>query len=166
MSAADLLQALRQDGFTLKCQGHSLLVTPAGQLCPEFRAAIKTHRGELLRLLRDAPVSVPAGARLFFSDADGRPCKAEDAFMWCWEGAPRWFYTCDYLPPASALTLRPSAAPRCPDCARQALRIVWQVFSNGTKHLRCECAHCKRFLKHLKPPPGNVDLEYHYEATP
>ena len=112
------------------------------------------------------PVAVlpPAGVRLFFSDDDGRPCKAEDSFMWCWEGGPRWFYTSKNPPPPSGLTLRSGYPARCPSCAQRSLRTAWQTFSNGAQHLRCECAVCGRFIKHLKPPPANVDLEYRQVA--
>jgi hypothetical protein len=167
MTAAQLLQDVCRAGFALKCDGESILVAPAGQLPPDLRAAIKTHRRELLDLLREPTVSVsagtptpPPGARLFFSDADGRPCKAEDAYLWCWEGGPEWYYTYKNPPPPCCLVLRPDSPVRCPGCARRSLRVAWQTFSNGTNHLRCECAVCGRFIKHLKPPPDNVCLEY------
>jgi hypothetical protein len=122
MTAAQLLQDIRRAGLTLKCDGESILVAPAGQLPPDLRAGIKTHRRELLDLLREPTVSVPAptvtpppGARLFFSDADGRPCKPEDAYLWCWDGAPEWLHAHKHTPPHCGLSLRPGrrgAAPR------------------------------------------------------
>jgi hypothetical protein len=42
--------------------------------------------------------------------------------------------------------------------------VAWQTFKNGTNHLRLECAQCGRFLRMLKPPPGNPDLEYRATA--
>ena len=166
MTATDLLQDIRRLGLTIKAEGDALRVAPAGRLPPALREAAKTHRRELLALLRPASVSVlappapPAGVRLFFSDAWGRPCKAEDTYMWCWEGAPRWLYARDFPVPSHTLGLRPDYPARCPHCAQRSLRVAWQEFSNGTMHLRCECGVCGRFIKHLKPPPNNLALEY------
>jgi hypothetical protein len=112
------------------------------------------------------PGRIRPGVRLFFSDDDGRPCKAEDAFMWCWEGAPQWCFTVEHFEhhahpvPPHRLVMRAGARLRCGRCARHELRVTSQQFSNGKIHLRCECAVCGRFLKHLKPPPDNLDLEY------
>lgn len=111
-----------------------------------------------------AIVLPPPGARLFFSDADGRPCAPEGALLWTWEGAATWLYADRNPSPAAVIALRPDYPVRCPDCARHALRVAWQTFSNGTKHLRCECGVCGRFLAHLKKPPDNLDLEYRFVA--
>jgi hypothetical protein len=171
MTATDLLQDIRRLGLTIKAEGDALRVAPAGRLPPELRDAAKIHRRELLALLRPLRVSVPAsppvpraGARLFFSDDWGRPCKAEGAYMWCWDGAGRWLYARDFPVPAHTLALRPDYPARCPSCARREFRVAWQEFSNGTMHLRCECGVCGRFIKHLKPPPNNLALEYRAAA--
>lgn len=102
----------------------------------------------------------PPGVRLFFSDDDGRPCKPDDAYMWCWEGAPRWIYTLDFPPPEPVLSLLPVCPIRCSSCAQRSLRVVWRTTSDGWKQLRCECAVCGRFIDYLKQAPVNADLEY------
>jgi hypothetical protein len=53
--------------------------------------------------ISEGPYQAPAppkGATLFCQDAAGRPCDARHAFMWCWSGAPRWFYTARHPVPA------------------------------------------------------------------
>jgi hypothetical protein len=102
--------------------------------------------------------------RLFFGDEVGRPCRPEDASHWTWEGAPRWLYTREHPAPAHEMVMRADVTARCPGCARRALRVRWHEFKGGRKHLRCECAVCGRFLKHLKPPPANPDIEYQVPA--
>jgi hypothetical protein len=38
----------------------------------------------------------PPGARLYFGDQRGRPCEADKADHWTWEGGPMWFKTAAY----------------------------------------------------------------------
>jgi hypothetical protein len=108
----------------------------------------------------------PPGARLFFGDEYSRQCRPEDSYHWCWSGsaahdrAPTWFYTATTGVPAHELIVRPDYPARCSSCVERRLRVAWQRFKNDTMHLRLECAVCGRFIKMLKPPPGNVDLEY------
>jgi hypothetical protein len=106
------------------------------------------------------PPAPPVGARLFFGDAAGRPCAPEDAFLWTWEGAPAWFRAGEYALPAHDLTLWAGASKRCRSCVGRELRLSWQEFRNGVKHLRCDCALCGRFVGHVGAPPGNPDVEY------
>jgi len=55
MSAADLLQQLRLEGFGLTVDGDRLIVTPATELTDERRALIRQHKTELLALLSEWP---------------------------------------------------------------------------------------------------------------
>src|SRR5262245_52981689 len=48
----------------------------------------------------------PPGARLFFQGEDGRPCGPEEAYLWCWERGPSWFYVSDVPPPPQRVVLR------------------------------------------------------------
>ena len=34
----------------------------------------------------------PSGVRLFFQDQTGRACRANECYMWTWEGGTRWYY--------------------------------------------------------------------------
>jgi len=51
MSAAELLQRLRLEGFGLTVDGDRLIVTPGSELTDEFREAIRTAKPALLRIL-------------------------------------------------------------------------------------------------------------------
>jgi hypothetical protein len=114
---------------------------------------------------KDTPTP-PPGARLLFGDDNGRPCAPEDSHHWTWASwlthprAPTWFYTAQTGIPPNELTIRPDYPARCPACVERSLRVAWQEFSNKTMHLRLECARCGKFIKMLKPPPGNPDLEW------
>jgi hypothetical protein len=119
------------------------------------------------------PVPVPpVGARLFFGGEDGNPCLPEESFHWCWSGEPdrwarseKWFNTKETGMPAHELAVRPDYLARCPTCAVLKLAVVWKVIKNGEKRLRLECGVCGRYLRALKLPPGNVDLEYRATAA-
>jgi hypothetical protein len=56
MSAPQLLADLTAAGFTLTAQGGSLVVSPSSRLTDAQRAAVRTHRADLLALVtrRDA----------------------------------------------------------------------------------------------------------------
>jgi hypothetical protein len=41
----------------------------------------------------------PPGATLHFAAQTMRPCSPADAFMWTWEGAPRWYHVAEYPVP-------------------------------------------------------------------
>ncbi len=46
-------------------------------------------------------VDIPAGATLVVVDTNMHPCSSsEDAYMWTWVGASRWFYVADFSIPA------------------------------------------------------------------
>jgi hypothetical protein len=47
----------------------------------------------------DAPPVVPEGRALLFQDVNGRPTEATNAYLWTWEGGPRWFYAAEHPPP-------------------------------------------------------------------
>jgi hypothetical protein len=38
------------------------------------------------------PPAPPKGTTLFLQTEKGRPAAATEAFIWTWEGAPRWYY--------------------------------------------------------------------------
>jgi hypothetical protein len=44
------------------------------------------------------PTIPPAGAKLYFQDAYGRPSSQGESEMWTWEGAPQWYRTDDNAP--------------------------------------------------------------------
>jgi hypothetical protein len=165
MTAADLLDACHARGVGLFIEGGRLRYrAPAGALDADLLAALKARRDELLEALhRPAPEGrpdPPPGARLFFLDGRGRPGGPDGSYLWTWEGAARWYYTARHAPPPFDLVLRPGYSKGCASCVRQALRLSWQEFTNGTKHLRCDCGVCGRFVAHIGPPPKNPDVEY------
>src|SRR5215469_11235624 len=55
MTAAELLADLQDQGFQLSPEGAGLRVRFAARLTPEQRQAIRTHKAELLALLRQPP---------------------------------------------------------------------------------------------------------------
>jgi hypothetical protein len=91
---------------------------------------------------------------------DARRCLPEQCYMWTWHHAEQWVYARVAPVPAHELVVRPGSPIRCRRCSRQDLRCLWQTFSGGRKQLRCECAICGGFVRHLSPPPGNLHLEY------
>jgi hypothetical protein len=167
MTGAELLDRLSRQGFTLAAEGRGIRVTPASRLSPVLRDAIRAYRDDLLSVLAGRWASLPGecaspppGARLYFGDEDGRPCAPEDAHHWTWEGAPQWLYAARHPPPPHELALRPGYPKRCPRCVARRLRLSWQEFKGGTRHLRCDCGVCGRFVAHLTPPPKNPGVEY------
>jgi hypothetical protein len=43
---------------------------------------------------------------------------------------------------------------------RRALRLSWQSFKDGKKHLRCDCLVCGAHVRFLTPDPwDNPDVE-------
>lgn len=48
----DILSLLRRDGLTLTAEDDRLIVEPAGSITEQHRALIRTHKAELLDLLR------------------------------------------------------------------------------------------------------------------
>jgi hypothetical protein len=83
---------------------------------------------------------------------------------WCWEGGPQWFEIKERPVPPWEFAVAAHFRQRCPRCVRRELRVVSQTFTNGTKHLRCACALCGKFLAHLKAPPG-TDVVFKARAT-
>ena len=63
MGAPDLLQHLREAGFTLAPDdGGGIRVAPSASLAGAHRQAIRHHRAELLALLRELRPTLIAGA--------------------------------------------------------------------------------------------------------
>jgi hypothetical protein len=60
MGARELLADLTRDGFVIEPEGDALLIRPAARLTAALRAAIRTHKPELLALLRDDLASTTA----------------------------------------------------------------------------------------------------------
>jgi hypothetical protein len=122
MTAADLLERLRAEGFSLVPEGGGICVRPASRLTAAWRQAIRTHKAELFVLLAATEVAAPAppgptgptpppGARLFFEGHDGRPCgPGGNVRLWTWEGAPRCYYA-DVDPPPGARKERGRGTP-------------------------------------------------------
>jgi hypothetical protein len=100
----DLMDQCRQRGIALYVAGDELRFRGRrGAMTQELRQALRDRRAETLAALRSRVVAagpeVPRGARLFFQDDRGRPCRPESAHMWCWSGGPRWFYVAEHAPP-------------------------------------------------------------------
>jgi hypothetical protein len=112
MTAHDLRASLRGHKVRLFLDGGDTVVriwapVPVAEMPAGLLAEARTRKGELLDLLRSEAAAGPPGVRLYFADESGRPCAAEDATMWCWEGGPRWFHTSDRPVPAEAPSSRP-----------------------------------------------------------
>jgi hypothetical protein len=60
MDAADALESLRQDGFTLSAADGRLIVVPASRLTDEARTLIRQHRDAFLVILASEPPSQSA----------------------------------------------------------------------------------------------------------
>lgn len=43
----------------------------------------------------------------------------------------------------------------CPRCDATRFRFGWQVFANGTKHIRVECAACGAYVCYAPQTPEN-----------
>ena len=72
--ALDLLNALRRRGIVVRRHGDRLAVQPAGRLYDDDRAALRTHRDELLEILC-RPHTGPCGELVI-------PFESEDRFCW------------------------------------------------------------------------------------
>jgi hypothetical protein len=165
MTPCELVAALRDRGAVLTVEGGALRCrAPAGAIPEGLRVEASARKGELVALL-GAP---PPGVRLFFGDEHGRPCVPEVACNWGWEGGPAWFSVADRPVPRCEPVLAAHSKVRCPDCARRALRLSWQVFADGTRHLRCDCMMCEGLVKYIrKPDPWfNMDLEFRAAGPP
>jgi hypothetical protein len=111
VNALQLLADLQACGIELAVAGNRLRWRPRDALTDTDRQSLARHKAELLALLSasgevQSPVLArhsgplpPLGARLFYQDADGRPCASGAPYMWTWEGAPSWFHARDYPPP-------------------------------------------------------------------
>lgn len=44
----------------------------------------------------------------------------------------------------------------CPRCGATRFRFGWQVFSNGTRHIRVECADCGAYVCYASQTPENL----------
>ena len=53
MSAAELLQGLRQRGFVVSVDGYQLKVSPGAELSDDDREQIRLHRDSIVRLILD-----------------------------------------------------------------------------------------------------------------
>jgi hypothetical protein len=52
-------------------------------------------------------------------------------------------------PGSSAVAANPADPPRCKHYKSTNLTTRWQVFADGTRHLRQECARCGAFRRYL-----------------
>lgn len=55
MNAQTLINELQAAGFQIAVSGGRLRVSPFSRLTPELRAAMKSHRSEIIRALRRCP---------------------------------------------------------------------------------------------------------------
>ena len=46
----------------------------------------------------------------------------------------------------------------CKRCDSTRFRYAWQVFTNGTKHIRVECAACGGYVCYAPQTPENQSL--------
>jgi hypothetical protein len=44
----------------------------------------------------------------------------------------------------------------CEPCCNNLVTLSWQVFANGTKHLRASCDRCGRFVVYLPQTDANL----------
>src|SRR5262249_15607780 len=112
----------------------------------------------------------PPAALLFFADANGRPCKPEEAYMWSWERGPGWFYAREHPVPACVSSLRADRRTRCAGCASGESRLSWTQFKNRTMHLRRAGAGGGGSGGYVNPPPaidgGRAGEEDRYNQLP
>jgi hypothetical protein len=52
----------------------------------------------------------------------------------------------------------------CRKCGAAEFRTHWQTHSNGSQHVRADCARCGHFVRWLKQSPSQPD--YRYEPSP
>lgn len=45
----------------------------------------------------------------------------------------------------------------CKNCGAQGILVGWQIFKNGTKHIRSECPKCHRFCGFLEQTPRHIE---------
>jgi hypothetical protein len=70
----------------------------------------------------------------------------------------------DTVPPKQQTTPA-STGVICARCRGVTFRTSWQTFSNGTKHIRMECAVCKAFVKYLKQQKEDGTPGYRHEPA-
>jgi hypothetical protein len=144
-----------------------LYTAPVGALPADLKDAAGWWRRELLALVV-AEEGIPPGVRLFFADADARPCwpdgpiKAKDPplYMWTWEGGPGWVYAADRPPPSTVPALWPRHRRRCPGCDGRNLGVSWQTCKNGERRLQVRCVACRAHVAYLALRPDNPELEW------
>jgi hypothetical protein len=51
-----------------------------------------------------------------------------------------------------------------PTCGSPDQRLSWQTFANQTRHIRCDCRRCGRFLNYVRQTPANL-LQVEVEAA-
>jgi hypothetical protein len=54
---------------------------------------------------------------------------------------------------------------RCPKCQATEFTTTWQTFSNGTRHVRADCAHSGAYVRYL-PRGGDGTPAYKLELRP
>lgn len=117
---------------------------------------------------RTAQKSPPPGVRLFGHTEDGRRCCVQDTellWKWTWEGAKEWLAVADHPVPASEPCFAPQYDAKCPLCPTRTLRANWHEFSNGTRHLRCECARCGKHIGYVREPFKNAWVWWRLAAS-
>jgi hypothetical protein len=119
-TAEDVLMQLKARGVKLRAEGGHIGFRPARLVPKDMVAKLWEHKSALLALLSGRTVKTgtpavslselmasidlsrldpPAGARLYFGDANGRPCGREEADHWTWEGGPAWLKASEFPVP-------------------------------------------------------------------
>src|SRR5262249_57908186 len=70
---------------------------PAG----ESPAAMKEKAPAVRTRPARPPVVPPAGSPVITVDGRARPCAPAECHMWTWQGADRWYYAAEHLPPGA-----------------------------------------------------------------
>jgi hypothetical protein len=67
----------------------------------------------------------------------------------------------------SPIRIEPSdvGLDRCAKCGNKTFGLRWQLFANGTRHIRVECGRCDRFVKYLRQTPAALLAVRQYEGT-
>jgi hypothetical protein len=60
----------------------------------------------------------------------------------------------DAAPPAPPDPGPAAVGVVCPRCRGTRFKTTWQVFSDGSRHVRMTCAACNKFMRYLPRPDG------------
>jgi hypothetical protein len=55
-----------------------------------------------------------------------------------------------FSPTAADVPQAVLAGVACPQCGAAEFRTYWQTFADGSRHVRVDCARCKKFVRYAK----------------